>query len=99
MEIFSNFVNMDNKKFIDSISSRLGKSREDVGKLVDSLAQVISESVKDGDQVAIPSVGTFEAKMRMEREALHPSTGKRILVPPKLSVVFKPSALFKQKLK
>lgn len=95
----ANFVNMDNKKFIDSISARLGKSKEEVGKLIESLAKVVSDSVKEGDTVAIPSVGSFEAKMRMEREAMHPSSGKRILVPPKLSVVFKPSALFKQKLR
>ena len=79
------------------MAARLGRDVEDVRVLLGSLGEAIAESVKEGKSVAIPGFGTFEPKMRMERVANHPSTGKRILIPPKLSVGFKASALLKQK--
>lgn len=88
---------MDNKKLTEIVAARLGKNREDIANLSDSLCAVISLTLKNGDTVAIPSVGNFETKLRSERVAIHPSTGKRLLIPPKLSVVFKPSLLLKQR--
>jgi len=90
---------MDNKKLIDSVSERIGKSREDVAEMAEALGIVVSGALKEGDFIAVPSVGTFEAKLRPERIALHPSTGKRLLIPPKISVCFKPSTLLKQKIR
>ena len=88
---------MDAKTFENNLAARLGRDVEDVRVLLGSLGEAIAESVKEGKSVAIPGFGTFEPKMRMERVANHPSTGKRILSPPKLSVGFKASALLKQK--
>lgn len=90
---------MDSKTLISIISANIGREPEEVEFLVRSLGEVIAESVRDGDSVAIPTFGSFEQKKRLERVTLHPSTGRRILVPPKLSVVFKPSALLKQKIR
>ena len=86
---------MDNKTLIDTIAGKIGKSRE----MTDALGIVIADTIKDGDTIAIPSVGTFEPKLRAERIAVHPSSGKRLLVPPKLSIYFKPSTLLKQKIR
>lgn len=90
---------MDNRKLIDTIAQSLDKSREEISEMADMLCSIICDSIKDGDAVAIPSVGTFETKLRTERIAVHPSSGKKLLVPPKLSVNFKPSALLKQKIR
>ena len=90
---------MDNKKLIEIVASRLEKNREEISALSDSLCAVMTEALKNGDTIAIPSVGNFETKLRAERIATHPATGKRLLIPPKLSVVFKPSLILKQKLR
>lgn len=90
---------MDSKTLFPLIASRTGRDVADVEKLTSALGDVIAEAVRDGDSVAVPSFGSFEHKKRMERVAMHPSTGKKILVPPKISIVFKPSALLKQKVK
>ena len=66
------------------------------GKLPGRVTEIF---VKEGDMVSMPGFGTFEPKKRMEREAVHPSSGKRILIPPKLTMVFKPSTLLKQKIR
>lgn len=90
---------MDNKTLIDTVAARLGKPRHEVSELADSLAATITDILNDGNSIAIPSVGTFESKMRAERISMHPSTGIRLLIPPKIMVIFKPSALFKQKIR
>ena len=90
---------MDTKQLVDELSSRTGRTASETASMLDSLGAVIAEAVQQGDSVAIPSFGTFEMKKRNERVAVHPSTGKKILVPPKISIVFKPSALLKQKVK
>lgn len=90
---------MDNKTFIDIISAKTGKSREEAAEMTDALGIVIAEAIKEGDTIAVPSVGTFESKMRTERIAVHPSSGKRLLIPPKLTINFKPSTLLKQKIR
>lgn len=90
---------MDNKTLIETVASRLEKSREEVSELTEALGLVMADILKAGDIVAVPSVGTFETKLKAERIALHPSTGKKLLVPPKININFKPSTLLKQKIR
>lgn len=90
---------MDNKTLVNTLSQRLGREPEDVELLLRSVANILAEAVRQGDIVAVPGFGTFEPKMRAERITNHPSTGKRILVPPKLSMIFKPSAILKQRVR
>lgn len=90
---------MDTKTLINILSDNLGREPEDVEVLIKSISEILASAVKQGDMVAVPGFGTFEPKMREERVATHPSTGKKILVPPKLSMVFKPSAILKQRVR
>lgn len=90
---------MDAKTFINTLSERLDRDPEDVAMLVREFGELLADKIKDGDTVSVPGFGTFEPKMRAERVASHPSTGKKILVPPKLSLVFKPSAILRQKVR
>ena len=99
---FGNFkihFSMDTKRLTDILAERLGKGSEETGALVNALSLTIADALKDGNSVAIPSVGSFETKMRAERLTVHPSSGKRLLIPPKLTVVFKPAAALKQRIK
>lgn len=90
---------MDTKSLIERISERTGRTTADAKSLLKSFGGLITEEVGQGDIISLPGFGTFEPKMREERVAVHPSTGKRILVPPKLSMIFKPSALLRQKVR
>ena len=90
---------MDSKTFVNNLAERLGRSPEETSNLIKSLSQVVADSVKEGDSLSMPGFGTFEPKMKAERVALHPASGKKLLVPPRLAVVFKPSAILKQKVR
>lgn len=90
---------MDTKTLLSTVAEKIGRNPDDVAAMVKALGGILADAVKQGDSVSVPGFGTFEPKMRMERVANHPSSGKKILVPPKLSLVFKPSAILKQKVR
>lgn len=90
---------MDNKKLVETVAANLGRSTGDVEKLVEALAGVIRTQCSEMDSVVVPSFGTFEPKKRNERVMFHPSTGKRMLVPPKVTLGFRVSNVLKSKLK
>lgn len=90
---------MDQKSLIDKICASADLSRENAVKLIDAFIDEIGNSCGNLDSIAIPGFGQFEGKKRDERIAVHPASGRRMLVPPRITVGFKPSALLKQKIK
>ena len=59
----------------------------------------MSMAFDNGESVSVSGFGTFEVKKRLERIMVNPSTGQRMIVPPKLVLNFKPSASIKEELK
>ena len=90
---------MDNKKLVETVAANLGRSDEDVSKMLEALAGVLRTRCGEMDCVYVPGFGTFEPKKRNEHVMVQPSTGKRMLVPPKVVVGFKVSNVLKAKLK
>ena len=90
---------MDNKKLVETVAANLGRSPKDVSKLLESFAGILRTRCSDLDSVVVPGFGTFEPKKRNERVMLQPSTGRRMLVPPKITLGFKVSNVLKTKLK
>jgi len=90
---------MDNKRLVERVAANLGRSTDDVSKLLEALAGVLQARCSEMNTVAIPSFGSFEPHQRNERVIVHPSTGKRMLVPPRVVLTFKVSRVLKNKLK
>ena len=90
---------MDNKKLVETVANNLGRTTEDVNKLMEACASVLYARCSDMDSVAVPSFGTFEPRKRNERVLRNPATNKRMLVPPKIVVGFRVSKVLKSKLK
>ena len=90
---------MDNKKLMETVAANLGRTEEDVSKLLEAFAGVLRNRCGDLDSVHVPSFDTFEPKKRNERVMVQPRTGKRMLVPPKVVLGFKMSNVLKSKLK
>ena len=90
---------MDNKELVERLSEKLGRSKADINKLIGALAEVVKTKASELDSIAVPGFGTFEAKKKNERVVTNPSSGKRMLVPPKLTLGFKVSNVLKSKLK
>lgn len=66
---------------------------------VDAFVNVVTERLKEGDQINISGFGVIETKMKKERVSVNPKTGQRFLVPPKIQLAFRPSNKLKDKFK
>ncbi|MCQ2111350.1 MAG: HU family DNA-binding protein [Bacteroidaceae bacterium] len=89
---------MNNKEFIASLSGKSGLSVEETQRSVDKLLSVMTESLQNGDTLSLSGFGVFEVRKKMERVSVNPTTGKRMLIPPKLTLNYKPSALIKDRI-
>jgi len=90
---------LNNKEFISELSQRSGYTQENTQNLVRGIIDAFGISFDDGEDVHIGGFGTFELKKRTERVVVNPSTGQRMMVPPKLVLTFRPVASIKEKLK
>ena len=90
---------MNNKEFIAALSRKSGYRIEDTQNMVRTIVYNIVDRLTEGDTVNISGLGNFEVKKRMERIITSPSTGHKMLVPPKLVVNFKTVSSLKEKIK
>ena len=90
---------MNNKDFIAELAQRTGFTAEDTQKYVNSIVEAMGDHFQESDSVLIPTFGTFEVKKKLERVMVNPSTGLRMLVPPKLVLSFKPNISWKERVK
>ena len=91
--------NMNNKDFIATLAQRTGNSVEDTQRMVDIVIETMGDRFQENDSVVVSNFGTFEVKKKLERIMVNPSTGQRMLVPPKLVLNFKPNSGWKERIK
>ena len=90
---------MNNKEFIAELSRQTGYKSDQTQKMVNSVLTTMGDCFMEGDSVMIPGFGTFDVKKKLERVMVNPSTGQRMLVPPKLVLNFKPNVSWKERVK
>ena len=90
---------MNNKEFINAISQHESLSARDTQMLVNHLVAELTAQFENGGQLTVQNFGVFEVKKKLERVVTNPSSGQRMLVPPKLVLNFKPNANWKERIK
>ena len=80
---------MNNKEFISALSQKEGLLQRDAQKMVNLLVAELSSQFENGNTLTIQNFGQFEVKKKLERVVVNPSSGQRMLVPPKLVLNFK----------
>ncbi len=90
---------VNNKDFITELAQRTGFSMDETQQLVNCVVDAMVDHFQEDDSVLIPNFGTFEVKKKLERIMVNPSTGQRMLVPPKLVLNFKPNVSWKERVK
>lgn len=89
---------MNNKLFLKELSKRCDINMDTAQSMLQSLLEVMQKQWQEGDSVSITGFGLFEVKKKNERISVNPGTKKRVLIPPKLVLSFKPSVMLKDKL-
>lgn len=90
---------MNNKDFIAELASKTGYTQDETQRMVTTVIEAMGDYFQEGDSMMIPLFGSFEVKKKLERIMVNPSTGQRMLVPPKLVLGFKPNINWKEQIK
>lgn len=77
--------------FIKLVAERTGLTQQDVNKVVDEAGRIIVEQVRDnGEEIAIPTIGTFKQKVNPARTGRNPKNGNTIEIKGSRSIAFRP---------
>ena len=90
---------MNNKEFITELARQNKMKIADAQQMMNTLIDILGENFQEGTSVQLPNFGVFEVKKKKERVMVSPTTGQRFLVPPKLTLAFKPALVTKDKIK
>ena len=90
---------MNNKEFVAALSLKENYKLRDTRMLIQHLLAELTAQFEEENSVLVPNFGSFEVKKRMERVINNPTTGQRLLVPPRLTLTFKSSAALRERIK
>ena len=90
---------MNNKEFIAELAQQNEMRISDAQSMMNSLLAVMGDSFQAGNAVHLSNFGAFEVKKRLERVIINPTSGQRMLVPPKLTLSFRPYSTTKDMIK
>ncbi|MGY5453124.1 nucleoid-associated protein HU-beta [Agarivorans sp. MS3-6] len=71
---------MNKAQLVDKIAEGADISKAAAGRALDSFIEAISETLKEGDNVALVGFGTFQVKERSARTGRNPQTGAEIQI-------------------
>ncbi len=63
---------------IEEIAGKANASKSDAQRFFDAFTEVVTESLKNGEQVQITGFGKFSVKERKAREGRNPQTGQKM---------------------
>ena len=87
---------MKKAEFITQVASKSGLSKKDTEAVIDMALETITEALVKRDSVSFLGFGSFTAVRKEAREITIPGTAKKVKVPAKFSVRFKPGKLLKE---
>ena len=80
---------MTKSDLISAVAAAADVTKKDSEKIISSLIDTITEALTKGDKVQIVGFGTFEVRVRKQRQGRNPSTGKPITIPESKVPAFK----------
>jgi len=83
---------------IESIQAQLGSTKKQSTECVETVLQILKETLASGEDILIPGFGKFKVNSKDRRKGRNPATGDSLMLPPRKVVTFRPSVKLKQKL-
>lgn len=71
---------MNKSEFVDAVAESADIPKSTAGKAVDAMVDVISKSLRQGQQVSLVGFGTFLTRDREARQGRNPRTGETIQI-------------------
>lgn len=89
---------MDTKTFNTQLASALGQDARRTADMIDAFASVLKSCATTMTTIAVPSFGSFVPTKADEEIITDHVSGKRVLLPPQITVEFQPAASLRKKL-
>lgn len=86
---------MNRKELIDALADKTGSTKADADRNIAALLEIISATLKNGDNVALVGFGTFEVRKRAARMGRNPKTGAELKIKASKQPAFKAGARLK----
>jgi len=90
---------MTNQELVANLAKRMGWTQRETSDVLESAISIINKNLEEGNSVNVQGFGLFETKKKAERISVNPVSKKRFLVPPKISLAFRPGHTIKETLK
>lgn len=87
---------MRRSEIVSRIAEKTNIGQENVEVIVQSLQDIIKESLLTGEPIFLDGFGVFEPRLLPERIGEHPVNGNKVVVQPMREVVFKASGDLKR---
>jgi len=65
---------------VEKVAATIGSTKADAERAVEAMIDMITTSLKNGQEVSIAGLGIFEAKTRAGRTGRNPRTGETIQI-------------------
>lgn len=82
----------------EAVVKRIGLPRNESADLVELVLSEISSSLEQGEQVKLSSFGSFGVREKKQRIGRNPKTGEEVPITPRRVLVFRPSAIMKNRI-
>ncbi|OGG51281.1 MAG: DNA-binding protein HU [Candidatus Handelsmanbacteria bacterium RIFCSPLOWO2_12_FULL_64_10] len=87
---------MANKSdLVDALAERTNLSKKDAEQILDTVIDVVTQTLKKGDKLTISGFGTFSVSARAARTGRNPQTGAAIQISASKNPRFKPGKVLK----
>ena len=90
---------MTNLELIATLAKRLNWTQKQTSETLEAIVSIMSQNLEAGNSFNIHWFGLFETKKKGERISVNPLTKQRFLVPPKITISFRPGQTIKDNLK
>lgn len=71
---------MTKADFVDKLAAKSGLTKKDAAAVVDAFVEVVTESLKKGEEVQFTGFGKFYVQKRDAREGINPQTKAKIRI-------------------
>ncbi len=72
---------MNKAELVADVAERIGDSKSRGEEAVNAVFDAITDALKRGDEVRLPSFGVFVVSQTKERKARNPQTNEEVVVP------------------
>ncbi len=87
---------MSKAELVEKIADQAKLTKVDAERALNAFINVVTASLKDGEDVTLVGFGTFAVGNRAERSGRNPQTGEAITIAAKNVVKFKPGKALRE---